>query len=144
MESTVMGQNCQKNENERYRGAILGLEWRSILGKDSTQLGLLETLHKWDATMVNLKIWGRSKGVELQYLREGFLMQLFVMVALKSWGGCSLSRSSITVAENITGSDEIAARKWMNAIEYLKKIVELQSFVLWNVKVVDGDRKSVV
>ena len=53
-------------------------------------------LHKWLATMVDLKISSRSKGVALQYLSEGLLMQLFVIVALKSGGGFKLLRSSMT------------------------------------------------
>lgn len=76
--------------------------------------------------MVDLKILRRLKGVELQYLREGLLRQLFVSVELKSEGGCRLSRSSTTVAANVEGNeiDEIAIKMCniklfteMNAIE---------------------------
>lgn len=56
--------------------------------------------------MVDLKISMRSKGEEeLQYLREGLLRQLLLMVELKSEGGCKLLRSSTTEAERIRGGE---------------------------------------
>lgn len=81
---------------------ILGRLRRSILGKDSTQLAFLDSLHRWLATMVDLKISFKSIGdEELQYLRDGLWMQLFMIVELKSGGGCKLLRSSTTVAESV-------------------------------------------
>lgn len=52
--------------------------------------------------MVDLKISFKSIGdEELQYLRDGLWMQLFMIVELKSGGGCKLLRSSTTVAESV-------------------------------------------
>lgn len=62
----------------------------------------------------------------LQYLREGLLRQLFVIVELKFGGGCRLLRSSTTVAVNVVGIEieAIAVKMWktrffteMDAIE---------------------------
>lgn len=80
------------------------------------QLGFFDSLQKWLATMVNLKISGRNNGVKLmQYLREGLVLQLFKTVVLKSGGGCKLLRSSMTEAERVRrgqeGEDEEAIER---------------------------------
>ncbi|KAI8559161.1 hypothetical protein RHMOL_Rhmol04G0152000 [Rhododendron molle] len=71
------------------------------------QLGFFDSLHKWLATMVNLKFSGRDNGVKLmQYLREGLVLHLFETVVLKSGGGCILLRSSMTEAERVRRGQE--------------------------------------
>jgi predicted HAD superfamily hydrolase len=63
---------------------------------------LLDSLQRWLATIVCLNISSRSIiGDELQYLRDGFLIQLLKIVVLKSGGLCKFLRSSRTVAHNV-------------------------------------------
>lgn len=79
---------------------------RSTLGNDSMQFEFLDSLQRWLATMVDLKISSRSIGEEvLQYLRDGFWRQFFMIVELKSWGGFKRLRSSITDADRVAETE---------------------------------------
>jgi len=68
--------------------------------------------------MVDLKISLRSE--ELQYLKDGLWMQLFLMVVLKSGGGFKLLRSSTTDAECI-------ARDKANIMEKNRRVSEMEA-----------------
>lgn len=50
----VKGQYFQKKVKDRYRGAIKGRALRSILVKDLLQFGLLDSLQRCCAMMVDL------------------------------------------------------------------------------------------
>ena len=118
------GQYFQKKLNDKYSGEIFGRLRRSILGNDSMQFGFLDSLQRWLATMVNLKISARSRGEEkLQYLKDGLWRQLVIIVELKSGGGCKLLRSSTTDAENITGDK-------VKIMEKNRRVVEVEAMDL--------------
>lgn len=117
---------------------MVGRLRRSILGKDWTQLGFFDSLQRWLATMVNLKIsrrWSWSiavteeeeEGVVVaQYRRDGSFKQLEMMVALKSEGGCKLARSStiVAVAVAVAETDERKNNVLMN-----KRITQVKSIL---------------
>lgn len=86
---------------------MFGRFLRSIFGNDSTQLGLLDSLQRWLATIEYLNISSRLMvGEEVQYLKDGFLRQLLMIVVLKSGGGCKFLRSCRTVAHNVVGNND--------------------------------------
>lgn len=108
---------------------MFGRFLRSTLGNVSTQLGFLDSLQRWLATIVYLNISSRlTMGEKLQYLRDGFLRQLFIIVVLKSGGWCKFLRSSSTVAQNVMGNDDriIMGRKRMVVAD----MVAMNEFIL--------------
>ena len=63
-------------------------------------------------------------GLELQYLREGFLRHLEKIVVLKSGGWCKFLRSSSTDAHSVMGhNDKIMGRNKYQVEEIVTMIM---------------------